>query len=213
MDLHPHFPPGMVGVLLKLPAQRKIHVEKPACVVYNTKEVIVVITEDQVKAEIGSVLPINVRKILVAGIRRGLSIYQDGVVEDRARLGYYANNRSTRDIFSSLCRGLELEIANTRSLLLQSKQQRTTSSYYIEITNPNLFIHVRNEKSDFPRYMLEKCKMNRAFQHGKQNYCVIAYPGERGEILSSIDFLVYDEEGNVVFREILDPALQNIRIA
>ena len=33
VDSHPHFPPGMVGVCLKLPAQKKLI--QTACVVYN----------------------------------------------------------------------------------------------------------------------------------------------------------------------------------
>ncbi len=171
------------------------------------------ITEVQVRAAIKEVLPDNVRAILVAGIRRGLTIFQEGKAENRNRLGFFAQNRETRDIFSSLCRGLELQISDSKTLLLQYNEKQVTSSYYIEIFNSNLLIHVRNEKSAFPQYMREKCMINNTFCTGKQNYCAISFPGEQGEILSSIDFIVYDKDGNIVFRELLDSTLQNINIA
>ena len=169
--------------------------------------------KEQVESSLHSIVTDEIRIIITDGIRRGLDIHQAGLQEDRERLGFYAKNQHTRDIFSSFCRGLELSIHESPNLLLTSTQCQVTSSYFIEITNPNLIIHVYNEASAFPNYMKEKCKLNTTFQDGKQNYCAISYCGQNGNVISSVDIVVFDVDGKEIHRERLHSTLVDLMVA
>lgn len=74
-------------------------------------------------------------------------------------------------------------------------------------------MHVRNENSSFPKYMKDMCKLNDTFEIGKKNYCTLSFTGQNGEIVNSIDIVVYDTLGEIAYKEKLADIFTNIKVA
>lgn len=169
--------------------------------------------KEKAQKRLSAVLTDEVQAILVHGIEEGIEIYRRLSEERVEQLGFYAQNSQTRDIFSALCHGLEETIKRARSLTLRFEQRHITSSYFLEIRNANMVIHVRNENSRMPSYMLNACEQNKGFRSDKPLYCVIAFSGRNGKVVSSVDIVVYDANGREAYRKALSLLISNLNAA
>ena len=89
------------------------------------------LTRKKVAIELNIIFEDEVRELLTRGLSRGLMIFERLSNRERQELGFYAGNTSTRNLFSALCRGMEIEIDQSPNLLLKYEQKKKTSSKYI----------------------------------------------------------------------------------
>lgn len=161
------------------------------------------ITRNQVVAVLPQILTQEIKEVIQCGIEEGLIFYGDRESRNRDELGDYALNVQTRDLFSSICRKLEDTIGESDTVL-QAKSQKKTSSVYVEITSPNLVMHLRNENSPLPIYAKERLEANARFALDNVNYIQLAYKASNGEMLQEMSYLVMNEEGEEIYRETID---------
>lgn len=161
--------------------------------------------QEQVQQNFHCVFTHDILTILSDGIARGIAMGQEELEGQRRRLGYYAQNTEQRDVFSAMCKGLEEILDKEKNLLLQYQHSQSTSSYYIEIFNADLFLHVHKSTGELPKYMKEKCKMNTSFEKGKQNYGVIEFDEDQktGKVMF-VRIAVYDVNGVIAYKEEID---------
>ena len=167
-------------------------------------------SKTKVTTEIEKILRSEEQSLLARGLQRGLLLYQNIEATERKELDFYAGNSTTRNLFSCLCRGIEIEIDQSSDLLFKYRRMKKTSSKYIEIYNVNTLIHLYNEKtrnpSNMPVYITDKFDMNKTFRAGKQNYIVLSFIDDDDNI-PKFGFVVYDSKGLEVYRQPFDVSL------
>lgn len=158
------------------------------------------ISKNQVVAVLPSILTDEIRTVIQNGIENGLALCDKLDADNRTALEEFASNTNTRNLFSSLCIELKRAI-EASSCGLSACAQKKTSTTYIEITSPNLIMHLRNENSALPQYAKDELSKNTHLSPEKPNYIQMVYKATDGEILKEVTYLVMDEDGKEVYRE------------
>ena len=161
------------------------------------------ITKNQVIAVLPQILTQEIREVIQRGVEAGLAFYGEREFHNRSELGDYVLNIQTRDLYSSICKKLEDTIRESDTVL-QAKSQKKTSSAYIEITSPNLVMHLRNETSSLPLYARDKLEANARFAADNRNYIQLAYKASNGQVLEEVSYLVMNEKEEEIYREVIN---------
>lgn len=170
-----------------------------------------VISKNQVVAALPSILTEEIRTVIQNGIENGLALCDKLDADNRDALEEFASNTNTRNLFSSLCIELKRAIAAS-TCRLSACAHKKTSTTYIEITSPNLIMHLRNEISALPQYAKDELSKNADFSPETPNYIQIVYKATDGEILKELAYLVMDENGKEVYREPIEGSWSEVSI-